>query len=220
MAAHARVQFVNNYYKPGPATKWLYFIRPQLEWVHLYGPQEYFISGNVIQGHVKEDNQAAGVKLWPGVPEKDYLRDQPFFESHVTTQTAADAYASVLADVGCSFPMLDDHDQRILDEVLTSHCAYRGSQTDLPGLPDSQADVGGWEEYPVVDRPADWDTDRDGMPDDWEQARGLDADNAADGNRDRDDDGYTNLEEYLGWLVGEFTDSGTPATDNAVKRHN
>jgi len=74
-------------------------------------------------------------------------------------------------------------------------------------LPDSQGDVGGWEDYPEVRRPADWDTDQDGMPDSWEQARGLNARDAADGNADRDGDGYTNLEEYLGWLVGEFPDS-------------
>lgn len=37
----ARVQFVNNYYKPGPATKRFHIIRPELEWVHLYGPQLY-----------------------------------------------------------------------------------------------------------------------------------------------------------------------------------
>lgn len=27
-----------------------------------------------------------------------------------------------------------------------------------------------------------------------------------DGSADWDGDGYTNLEEYLGWLVGEFPD--------------
>ena len=44
------------------------------------------------------------------------------------------------------------------------------------------------------------DTDHDGMPDDWELARGLDPDDADDGAEDRDGDGYTNVEEYLNWL--------------------
>jgi hypothetical protein len=35
------------------------------------------------------------------------------------------------------------------------------------------------------------------MPDDWETKYGLDADSAADGSQDTDDDGYTNVEEYL-----------------------
>jgi hypothetical protein len=45
----------------------------------------------------------------------------------------------------------------------------------------------------------------DGMPDEWERAGGLDPTDPGDGNRDRNQDGYTNLEEYLGSLVGEFS---------------
>jgi len=48
------------------------------------------------------------------------------------------------------------------------------------------------------------DSDKDGMPDVWEKNHGLDPNDPSDGNADRDGDGYTNLEEYLGWLVGEF----------------
>ncbi|HMI93952.1 MAG TPA: hypothetical protein VK509_21405 [Polyangiales bacterium] len=45
------------------------------------------------------------------------------------------------------------------------------------------------------------DTDRDGMPDAWESARGLDSNAANDGAEDDDADGYTNLEEYLNALA-------------------
>jgi hypothetical protein len=38
------------------------------------------------------------------------------------------------------------------------------------------------------------------MPDDWEQAHGLDP-TRDDGAGDRDGDGYTNLEEYLNSLA-------------------
>jgi hypothetical protein len=74
---------------------------------------------------------------------------------------------------------------------------YKGSVSGLPGLPDSHADVGGWEEYPEERRPVDWDTDGDGMPDAWEKQHGLDLVDEADGNLDSNNDGYTNLEEYL-----------------------
>jgi hypothetical protein len=40
------------------------------------------------------------------------------------------------------------------------------------------------------------DTDRDGMPDAWEIANGLDPNNPADALEDADQDGYTNLEEF------------------------
>ena len=109
----------------------------------------------------------------------------------------------VLANVGCNFPALDPHDQRILAETRAGTTTYKGSRTGLPGLPDTQDDVGGWDEYPVVQRPADWDTDRDGMPDSWEKAHGLNPTDPSDGPADRNADGYTNLEDYLNSLVGE-----------------
>ncbi len=43
----------------------------------------------------------------------------------------------------------------------------------------------------------DFDTDKDGMPDLWEQQYGLNIDNAADADEDSDQDGLSNLEEYL-----------------------
>lgn len=64
---------------------------------------------------------------------------------------------------------------------------------------DSQQAVGGW---PALEsQPPAWDTDRDGMPDAWERQSGLDPRNAEDRNGDRDQDGFTNLEEYLNGLV-------------------
>jgi hypothetical protein len=122
----------------------------------------------------------------------------------VKTQTAAEAYASVLADVGCNFPALDDHDKRVIQEVRDGTFKFKGSKTGLAGLPDSQDDVGGWEEYPEVHRSADWDTDGDGMPDAWEKSHGLNPNDSADGSNDFNGDGYTNLEKYLNSLVGEY----------------
>lgn len=42
-----------------------------------------------------------------------------------------------------------------------------------------------------------FDTDMDGMPDLWEMQYGLNYDNSLDANEDTDQDGLTNLEEYL-----------------------
>ena len=44
----------------------------------------------------------------------------------------------------------------------------------------------------------------DGMPDEWEDAHGLDKNNKADGNT-KGADGYTNLEVYLNSLVAHIT---------------
>ena len=59
-----------------------------------------------------------------------------------------------------------------------------------------------WPEYRTYDVPVD--SDHDGMPDDWEKQAGLNPNDPSDGNQVADASGYTNLERYLGWLVGEF----------------
>lgn len=66
---------------------------------------------------------------------------------------------------------------------------------------DSQKEVGGWDFYNEVKRTVNWDSDGDGMPDNWETKNGLNPKNANDGKDDNDSDGFTNLEEYLNSLV-------------------
>ncbi len=64
-------------------------------------------------------------------------------------------------------------------------------------------EVGGWPELPRERGPAD--RDEDGMPDAWEDARvGLDSSDPRDAWRDRDGDGWSNLEEFLGHLAGDY----------------
>jgi hypothetical protein len=58
---------------------------------------------------------------------------------------------------------------------------------------NSQKQVGGWPALRT--RPAPLDSDRDGMPDDWERERRLDPADPADGAREQG--GYTHLEHYL-----------------------
>jgi hypothetical protein len=197
------VNFVNNYYKPGPATE--LFVALTAENDGFEGTQRYYVSGNVMPGHFDASNQQAA-RREAGEPRSyDPWVDSPFFESYVTTQTAEEAYDDVLADVGCNRPMLDDHDTRILQETRDGTATYSGSRTGYPGLIDNEADAGGWEDYPEEQRPADWDTDHDGMPNAWEEAHGLDPDDPADGNATTFSSvGYTNLEMYLNELAGDF----------------
>jgi hypothetical protein len=200
------VNFIANYYQPGPATKWFYALNAQ--YGGFPGTQQYYFEGNVMPGHFGLTNQTAGRTATTergGKLPTDYSPwvDQPFFDPFVKTHTAVDAYTNVLANVGCNFPALDEHDQRVIAEVRCGTFKFKGSKTGLPGLPDSQEDVGGWEDYPESHRPAGWDADHDGMPDVWEKAHGLNPADASDGNRDMTGDGYTNLEKYLNSLVGE-----------------
>ncbi|NOS69481.1 MAG: T9SS C-terminal target domain-containing protein, partial [Verrucomicrobia bacterium] len=194
------VNFVANYYKPGPATKYFYALNAQ--YGGFPGSQRYFFDGNIMVGHFGLTNQTAGRTATTergGSLPKDYSpwADQPFFDSHIQTHSAHESYTNVLANVGCNFPALDEHDQRVIAEVRRGTYKFKGSKTGLPGLPDSQDDVGGWENYPEDHHSADWDADSDGMSDDWEKHNGLNPQNPADANVDRNGDGFTNLEEYL-----------------------
>ena len=202
------VNFVNNYYQPGPATKFFYALNAQ--YGGFPGSQRYYFAGNVMAGRFGLTNQEAGrtatTERGGKLPtEYSPWSDTPFFESHVKTHSAAAAYTNVLADVGCNFPALDEHDRRIIAETLSGAAKFKGGKTGLPGLPDSQDDVGGWDKYPELHRAAGFDSDDDGMPDDWEKAHGLNPKDARDGNADLNGDGYTNLEKYLNSLVGEYT---------------
>jgi hypothetical protein len=202
------VNFIGNYYKPGPSTTFFYALNAQ--YGGFPGTQRYYIEGNVMPGHFDAATQDAGRTATTersGTLPTDYSPwvKAPFFESYVKTQTAAEAYTNVLANVGCNFPALDDHDRRVIQEVTDGTFKYKGSKTGLAGLPDSQDDVGGWDNYPEVHRPADWDTDHDGMPDAWEKSHGLNPNDPSDRNGDFNGDGYTNLEKYLNSLVGEYS---------------
>ena len=196
------VNFVNNYYKPGPSSETFIALNAQNDGFD--GTQRYYFTGNIMEGHWDESNQEEGRKE-SGEP-RDYncWVDQPFFESYVNTQSAREAYEDVLNNVGCNVPMLDEHDKRVIEETRNGNYTYSGSRTGLPGLPDNEADVGGLEDYPVITRPSDWDTDHDGMPNEWEEAHDLNPSDSSDGkNTNLSAVGYTNLEMYLNELAGD-----------------
>jgi hypothetical protein len=197
------VNFVNNYYKPGAASTMFFALNAQND--GFQGGQWYYFVGNVMPGHFDESTEDKGREA-TGQP-RDYNPwvTTPFFDSFVTTQTAEAAYTNVLANVGANVPVLDDHDKRVIQETQDGTYHYKGSKTGLPGLPDTEDDVGGYESYPTATRAADWDTDHDGMPDAWEKAHGLNPSDPSDGNKTTFSKvGYTNLEMYLNELAGDF----------------
>jgi hypothetical protein len=93
----------------------------------------------------------------------------------------------------------------MVNETLNGTYTYVGSVTGKKGFPDDQNDVGGYESYPSVQRAAGWDTDHDGLPDWWETIKGTNVNspsgNFSDGNADTNQDGYTNLDDYLDWMA-------------------
>ena len=130
--------------------------------------------------------------------------DEPAPTGQVTTHSAAEAYEKVLAYVGASL-YRDEIDARYMEEAKTGTATYKGSITNSPGIIDKVADVNGYTEanFGTGSRPADFDTDKDGIPDEWEKANGLNPNDASDAlTYSLDKKGYyTNIEVYANSLV-------------------
>lgn len=197
---------VNNYYKYGPSTSTgstagvtirYEIINPykQASPVLPYG--KYYVEGNYVDG-----SPAYTARNWLGAAMNggsyaDTTASKvlvPFALPAIITQSATDAYASVLKNAGCSLPLRDTLDARIATDVVNRTGRIIDVQGGYPhGTPFTTSQMA----WPVIDSlPAPADNDHDGMPDEWETQRGLNPANAADRNNYHAN-GYTNLENYL-----------------------
>ncbi len=125
---------------------------------------------------------------WTSLEENDYKQDMPFPTGPIVTDSPQDAYDKVLEYAGASI-VRDMVDSRVIDDVINGTGA----------IIDDEDEVGSWPVYETYDERAD--TDMDGMWDQWEIDNGLDPNDSSDRNGDADDDGYTNLEEYLDEVI-------------------
>ena len=108
---------------------------------------------------------------------------------------------------------------RYFEETLNGTATYTGTNTKKKGRIDLVSDVNGYteENFPTGKRPANWDTDLDGMPDEWETANGLNPDDASDAKTyTLDSRGwYTNVEVYANSIVEEIMKGGNADADEA-----
>jgi hypothetical protein len=184
---------VNNYYKAGPASE------PRNRIVEPWDDKgKWYIAGNYVDGYpeISADNWAGGVQ---GEHAGAGRFAAPFPAAPVRTQSAEEAFISVLAGVGATLPCRDAVDSRIIAEVRSGSATFGGIWGEKRGLIDSQSQVGGWPELASGESPAD--ADHDGMADEWERRHGLDPADSSDCNGDCSGSGYTNLEKYLNYLT-------------------
>lgn len=148
--------------------------------------------------------------------------EEPCPTGEVTTHDAVTAFSKVLDYAGASL-YRDDVDARYKREVTSGNPEYIGSVTGEEGLIDLVADVEGYTEanFGTSSRPAGFDSDGDGMPDDWEIANGLNPDDPGDGNDKKlDTKGwYTNLEVYLSNVVENIMRQGNADAQAAVEEY-
>lgn len=148
--------------------------------------------------------------------------DEPAPTGQVTTHSAAEAYEKVLAYVGASL-YRDEIDARYMEEAKTGTAKYTGSITKSPGIIDKVSDVKGYTEanFGTGSRPTGFDTDKDGIPDEWEKANGLNPNDESDAlTYSLDKKGYyTNIEVYANSLVENIMKSENTDAIDAVDEY-
>ena len=154
---------------------------------------------------------------------------EPIAAGEVTTHDAYNAYEKVLSYVGASYRR-DAVDARYMEEARTGTTTYRGAVSKRDGIVD-KVNTPGEEEVPSqvsfpalaeVTRPDGYDTDNDGMPDEWEEANGLDKNDPADANAytlDTEKGWYTNLEVYLNGVVEHISRGQNEDAISAVEEY-
>lgn len=151
---------------------------------------------------IQRDNSYGLIIKKDFAPEKELLAEKPFdIAEHTSLQSARKAYKPVLDYAGASLKR-DVIDARIVEETRKGNYTHEGSHGSTNGMIDRPADVGGWPVYKSEKTPQD--TDKDGMPDEWEKANGLNPNDATDGAKYGLNSQYTNLEVYINSLVNHL----------------
>ena len=135
--------------------------------------------------------------------------DAPTAIGDITTHTAEKTFDKVLDYAGASL-YRDAVDARYATEAKAGTATYKGSVTNKWGMIDKVSDQG---EYILesTSRPEGFDTDKDGIPDAWETANGLNPNDASDAQLktiDTTKNWYSNLEVYLNSLVEDIMKAG------------
>lgn len=176
-----------------------------------YSPDVNNFYGDAVAHTTISDKSCVKIKM-----------DEPAPTGQVTTHSAAEAYKKVLAYVGASL-YRDEIDARYMEEAKTGTATYKGSITNSPGIIDKVSDVNGYTEanFGTGSRPAGFDTDKDGIPDEWEKANGLNPNDASDALTYSLDakDYYTNIEVYANSLVENIMKSENADALNAVDEY-
>ncbi|MBQ1801286.1 MAG: pectate lyase [Prevotella sp.] len=189
--------------------------------LHIWG--KYFVEGNVNSKYsdVTNDNWTYGMYNQINANDcdgtytqrtKDTIRiNQPIPFITTTTHTAEDAYQRVLDYAGASLSR-DSFDQLMVSDTRNGTASFTGNGLSQ-GFINSQDDnkpsgaSSSWSAWPTLESTTvPTDTDGDGMPDSWEDAHGLNKNDASDG-ASTGEDGYTNLENYLNSIVASITEA-------------
>ena len=183
---------------------------------HNYNNEEYSADPNNFYGDQVEHKTIDGISC------VRIKMETPAPTGIITTHTAKDAFNQVLTYVGASL-YRDEVDARYMEEAKTGTATYKGSTTKSPGIIDLVSDVKGYTEdnFETATRPADFDSDNDGIPDEWEKANGLNPNDPTDAlTYSLDSKGfYTNIEVYANSLVEHIMKAENTNAQESVEEY-
>jgi len=216
---------VNNYYKPGPASRdRKYFVDAYASYVKngVTYADKYpglYMSGNVHTAHdaLSSANDASCVYWHNGASYENYnsvlasplaLSGPSSQNVYTTTHSAEEAFDRICECGGASLSR-DSVDERACSDAKSGNATFTdGGNGSKNGIIDTPSAVGGWPAYEATSEELARvkDTDGDGMPDWFEKQFSLDPSKADDGTAMTLDPygRYTNLEMYLHYLVRDI----------------
>ncbi|RXK58975.1 T9SS type A sorting domain-containing protein [Lacibacter luteus] len=194
----SEVNIINNYFMSGPLTppsEASPFSRGTGSF-YLYGAGNFYDNNRngILDGdEVPYNSSSIG---YPGIADEGF-KNIPFaYPAANPALNAAQAYDHVMNNAGSNYPRRDAVDGLLMSEVASKgvNGFYVYRETDLPFA------NGGLGQ--VFNAPAPTDSDSDGMPDAWEDANGLNKNNAADATAFSTSlPQYLNIEVYINSLV-------------------
>jgi pectate lyase len=197
---------VNNYFKYGPSTsKSVKFriVNPGKRETPFIGFGKYYVDGNYVdEANDVSKNNWLGIHMGNGgtdTDKKEAVLDKPHPTTPIAVQTAKDAYEAVLSYVGASFKR-DTLDERIINDVKNRTGRFIDVQGGFPHGTEYKATVNAWPALKQLAAPAD--SDKDGMPDEWEKKKGLNPADAGDASKVSLHKFYSNIEVYINELTG------------------
>ena len=119
------------------------------------------------------------------VVTQDVRVSQPIPAPQVETYDPARAYNVVLSDAGAILPIRDPVDRKVVADIHNRKGEIIHHRAGIFEWPPLEGGI------------SFLDSDRDGMPDHWEDEFNLNVLDELDYKRDPDNDGYTNIEEYI-----------------------
>ncbi|MEO5563677.1 MAG: pectate lyase [Chitinophagaceae bacterium] len=196
---------INNYYKYGPSTN--INVRNRIvspgKWENPVIPfGKYYVAGNYVDEFpdVSKNNWTGVVMGNNGTEEdkKNTLIARAHPAEAMPLQSAEQAYESVLKNVGASYKR-DTLDERIVTNVKNRTGRFIDVQGGYPHGTAYELTLNAWPA--LKQTPPLPDSDKDGMPDEWEKKNGLNPADASDAPGSTLVKSYSNIEVYLNSII-------------------